>query len=109
MQLLRHGNTEGQKWAAGALGNLTVNSDNDDAIAKAGIVEPLVSVLQQGDLEGQKWAAGALCNLADNANNQIVLDGLGYTPEQLTCLYEEFARQHREAGYKSRLLNGGVE
>ena len=91
MHLLRHGDAEGQKYAAGALGNLTFNSDNDDAIAKAGTVEPLVSLLQHGDLEGQKWAAGALCNLADNADNQIVLDRLGYTPKQLTCLYEELS------------------
>ena len=71
VQLLRTGDAEGKKiMAAWALSNLSLNSENKVAIARAGAVaEPLVQLLRTGDEAGKAQAASALSILAANSDN----------------------------------------
>ena len=78
MTLLKSG-TDGQKeQAAGALRNLAVMNDkNQEKIAQAGAIAPLVTLVQSGT-DGQKEnAAGALANLAVNAENRVLIAQAG--------------------------------
>ena len=59
--MLRSGDAEGKKNAAGALWNLAGRyAGNKEAITNAGAIEPLIELLQHGDTEKKKWAAIAL-------------------------------------------------
>ena len=64
-QRLRDG---GKERAAGALWHLSMDSSNQQAIAKAGGIAPLVQLLDDGTEQATEWASEALKRLADSSN-----------------------------------------
>ena len=69
IQLLSQGNQSSQgaaAYAAGTLGNLARNSQNQDAIREGGGIIALIKVIGDGDQKAQAEAASALMNLAMN-------------------------------------------
>ena len=64
IKLLHEDSEEAQLYAAGALGILALNSQNQDVIRKEGGIHPLVKVLREGSREAWQEAAGALEVLA---------------------------------------------
>ena len=71
MALVRSGSTGAQELAVQELSGLMIkNADNQDAVARAGAIEPLVALLRSGSAWGQEEAAWALGHLAANADNR---------------------------------------
>ena len=58
----------GKERAAGALWHLSMDSSNQQAIAKAGGIAPLVQLLDDGTEQATEWASEALKRLADSSN-----------------------------------------
>ena len=56
-----------------ALSNLALNADNKVAIAKAGAIPRLVTLLGEGGPVAKEQAAGALASLAVNADNKVAI------------------------------------
>ena len=65
------------EYGARALWNLAINAENKVAIAEAGAVRPLVTLMTNGSVHCREAAAGAIRNLAVNEKNQeeIVAEG----------------------------------
>ena len=63
IRCIRDGDEEARKNAAGALGNLAENTENQVSIVAAGALPPLVDLLRDGVAGVRKSAAGALRNL----------------------------------------------
>jgi len=83
VQLLQHPHLISQGYAAGALANLTVGSQEIACkVASAGAVPHLVSTLQSAEATSEiaEWAAGALGNLAEYAGADVrrkIMDASG--------------------------------
>mmetsp|Transcript_5167 Transcript_5167/g.9814 ORF Transcript_5167/g.9814 Transcript_5167/m.9814 type:complete len:364 (+) Transcript_5167:192-1283(+) len=79
VQILNTGDVVGKRWAAGALGMISVNNQNIKMwSARAGAAEPLVQLLSGNDAEGRKRAAQALGLLAlQNKENKLLFSRAG--------------------------------
>lgn len=74
--------------AAGALMNLTLNSDNQTAATKAGAIDPLLELINStAPMEGKALAAGTLRNLALNTDSQVGYWGLEFSNRLDTNLF----------------------
>ena len=61
-----------------ALWNLACNADNQVAIARAGVTDPLMALLRGGGTDGVKATVDvALRMLARNADNQVAIAQAG--------------------------------
>ena len=79
VELVRRGCDGAKKFAALALGNLSLgNDDNQVAIAAAGAIAPLVDLLRDGRADGKWAAAHTLRSLAlSNADNKVAIAAAG--------------------------------
>nr|VWP01089.1 ATP-dependent RNA helicase VAD1 (EC (Virulence-associated DEAD box protein 1) [Ganoderma boninense] len=68
--LLTSHDTEVQRAASAALGNLAVNTDNKLLIVKLGGLEPLIRQMLSPNVEVQCNAVGCVTNLATHAHNR---------------------------------------
>ena len=59
---------------------LAVNNDNKVAIAKAGVIPPLVALIRKGRYDTKQIALGALKNLAVNNDNKVAIAATGAIP-----------------------------
>ncbi|SGZ48018.1 CIC11C00000001059 [Sungouiella intermedia] len=68
--LLQSNDTEVQRAACGALGNLAVNNENKVLIAEMGGIEPLIRQMMSPNIEVQCNAVGCITNLATQDENK---------------------------------------
>lgn len=68
--LLQSNDTEVQRAACGALGNLAVNNENKMLIAEMGGIEPLIRQMMSSNIEVQCNAVGCITNLATQDDNK---------------------------------------
>lgn len=75
--LLQSNDTEVQRAACGALGNLAVNNENKALIAEMGGIEPLIRQMMLLNIEVQCNAVGCITNLATQDDNKSKIAKLG--------------------------------
>lgn len=75
--LLQLNDTEVQRAACGALGNLAVNNENKALIAEMGGIEPLIRQMMLSNIEVQCNAVGCITNLATQDDNKSKIAKLG--------------------------------
>jgi hypothetical protein len=71
------GNLHAKEAAAGALGNLALNLDNQYLISDAGAIPVLINLLETGDDGAKEHSAGALWYLAAAPENKQIIHAQG--------------------------------
>jgi len=71
--MLKSGDNNQKEAAAGALCDLSVNHDNQIAIARAGSIPLLVNLEKSGNDRQKEHAAGALQNLSLRYSDKIAI------------------------------------
>ncbi|KAH8061936.1 hypothetical protein JL722_3893 [Aureococcus anophagefferens] len=79
--------------AAGALVDLSAEVANRDALAKAGAIPPLISLLRDGSDGAKSYAAAALGNIALTDGYKVVIAEAGAIPPLISL-----ARERQRAG-----------
>ncbi|KAG8781048.1 Vacuolar protein 8, partial [Serendipita sp. 397] len=95
--LLSSNDTDVQRGASAALGNLAVNIENKVLIVKLGGLEPLIRRMQSPNIDVQCNAVGCLTNLASHDENKTEIARSGALIPLVQLAHSEDIRVQRNA------------